>query len=90
MGREEWKKKLLESDVEDLFSFSIPQFALPEKARLFKSLTCEICNEELLNTRCACRTGKRFALTVLNRMTVVVDEPACRGSRQTKRKGRFK
>jgi formylmethanofuran dehydrogenase subunit E len=62
MGREEWKKKLLESDVEDLFSFSIPQFALPEKARLFKSLTCEICNEGAPEHKMRLQDGKTVCL----------------------------
>ncbi|QSX08796.1 TraR/DksA C4-type zinc finger protein [Alkalibacter rhizosphaerae] len=45
MDRESWRKYILEAPEEDVFSVSQPMYDLPEKARLFKTMYCEICGE---------------------------------------------
>ena len=45
MEREEWKRYLLDSNVDEIFSFSEPKSDIPEKARLFSTLVCEKCGE---------------------------------------------
>ncbi|MPN22296.1 hypothetical protein SDC9_169679 [bioreactor metagenome] len=38
-------KALLCADLADLFDFSEPKFEVPEKARLFRTVVCELCGE---------------------------------------------
>lgn len=45
MERLEWQKYLLNAPVDEIFSFSEPKFELPEKARIFNTISCEICDE---------------------------------------------
>lgn len=45
MDRAQWKSYLLEAPLEAVFSFSEPQYCLPEEARIFKTLECELCGE---------------------------------------------
>ncbi len=45
MDRAQWKEYLLNSSVDEIFYFSEPEFELPEKARLFNTIVCEICGE---------------------------------------------
>ncbi|MHB1152830.1 MAG: FmdE family protein [Eubacteriales bacterium] len=45
MDRTQWKEFLLNSPVDEIFTFSEPKFELPDKARLFNTVICEICGE---------------------------------------------
>ncbi|AKG53227.1 hypothetical protein DGWBC_0548 [Dehalogenimonas sp. WBC-2] len=45
MDRTQWKEYLLRAPIDEIFSFSEPKIGLPEKARLFQTLVCEICGE---------------------------------------------
>jgi formylmethanofuran dehydrogenase subunit E len=45
MEREEMKKYLLNAPVDEIFTFSEPKYGLPERARLFQTVVCEICGE---------------------------------------------
>ena len=45
LEREQWKKYLLAASTDELFSFSKPLFLLPERAKIFISVYCEICGE---------------------------------------------
>lgn len=45
MGRDEWQAKLLALPLEEVFSFSEPGFELPEKARIFNTVICDVCGE---------------------------------------------
>ncbi len=42
---EQWQKYLLEAPAEEAFFIKEPEFELPEYARLFSSVICEICGE---------------------------------------------
>jgi formylmethanofuran dehydrogenase subunit E len=43
--RTEWKEYLLNAPVDEIFTFSEPAFELPERARLFNTVVCQICGE---------------------------------------------
>ena len=45
MDRIQWRKYLLDAPVDEIFTFSEPKFELPEEAKLFKTVVCEICGE---------------------------------------------
>lgn len=45
MSREERQSYILNASIEELFDFKVPLFQLPEKARIFETIYCEICNE---------------------------------------------
>ncbi len=45
MSREDWQRYLLEAPAEQTFALSVPEFDLPEQARLFTSVVCESCGE---------------------------------------------
>lgn len=45
MDRAQWKEYLLNAPVDEIFTFSEPEFELPERARLFNTIVCEICGE---------------------------------------------
>lgn len=44
-------KRIMESDVEDVFEFKAPDGSVPKKARILASLTCEGCGEPVMETR---------------------------------------
>lgn len=45
MDQTQWKEYLLNAPVDEIFTFSEPRLALPEKAKLFQTVICEICGE---------------------------------------------
>ena len=45
MERDQWKEYLLSSEVDKIFTFSQPKFKIPEVARIFTTVICEICGE---------------------------------------------
>lgn len=45
MDRTQWKEYLLNSPVDEIFTFSKPKFDLPERAQIFNTIVCEICGE---------------------------------------------
>ncbi|MGI5979202.1 MAG: FmdE family protein [Oscillospiraceae bacterium] len=46
LPREEWMNWILEQPAEELFTFSEAREALPERARIFRSVKCEFCGEK--------------------------------------------
>jgi formylmethanofuran dehydrogenase subunit E len=44
-------KRIMESDLGEVFEFKAPESAVPKKARIFASLTCESCGEPVMETR---------------------------------------
>lgn len=44
-------KKIMESDLNDLFEIKEPDGPLPEKARILASLVCETCREAVMESR---------------------------------------
>ncbi|MGE4484876.1 MAG: FmdE family protein [Oscillospiraceae bacterium] len=45
MDRNQWKKYLLDAPVDEIFTFSEPKYELPERARLFRTVICDVCGE---------------------------------------------
>jgi len=62
MTREERKIYLLETPIDELFEFKKPQFELPEIARIFRSVICEICGESTAEHRVRIMDGKMVCL----------------------------
>jgi formylmethanofuran dehydrogenase subunit E len=44
-------RRIMESDLPDVFEFKAPESPVPKKARILASLTCESCGEPVMETR---------------------------------------
>jgi formylmethanofuran dehydrogenase subunit E len=44
-------KRIMDSDMADVFDFKAPESQVPKKARILASLTCESCGEPVMETR---------------------------------------
>lgn len=62
MTREEKKLYLLEAPIGELFEFKRPNFELPERARIFRSIMCESCGELTAEHRIRIMEGKMLCL----------------------------
>lgn len=60
--REEQTQWLLESPVDEIFTFSEPNFELPEKARLFETVICEECGEGAPEHKIRLQEGQKVCL----------------------------
>lgn len=58
MERAEWQEYLLNAPVDEIFSFSEPKFDLPEKAKIFQTIICEICGEGAPEHKMRLQDGK--------------------------------
>ncbi len=59
MDRAQWQEYLLNAPLDEIFNFSKPKFELPEKARLFNTVVCEICGEGAPEHKMHLQDGKR-------------------------------
>lgn len=62
MDRVERQAYLLEAPVEELFDFSVPQFELPEKARIFNTIICDLCGEGSPEHKMHLQDGKKVCV----------------------------
>ncbi|MFD3155916.1 FmdE family protein [Haloimpatiens sp. FM7330] len=62
MDRKERMNYILNADIDDLFEFKKPNFQLPEKARLFNSVVCEVCGETAPEHKMRLMDGKKVCL----------------------------
>lgn len=62
MDRKERKEYVLNADIEDIFEFKKPKFNLPERARMFNSITCEVCGETAAEHKIRINEGKKVCL----------------------------
>ncbi len=60
--REQWLNLILNAPIEELFAFSKPHYALPEKARIFHTIPCEICGEGAPEHKMRLQDGKTVCL----------------------------
>lgn len=61
-SREAKQKFILEAPIEEVFDIKIPEYELPESARLFDSVTCEICGESTAEPYIRIENGKKVCL----------------------------
>ncbi len=66
LDRDEWKEYLLSAPVDDIFSFSEPGYDLPENARIFTTLICDICGEGAPEHKMHLQEGKTVCLDCFN------------------------
>ncbi|MTI66155.1 MAG: formylmethanofuran dehydrogenase [Firmicutes bacterium] len=62
MDREKRQELILNSNIEDIFEFKKPKFKLPEKARIFNTIKCEVCNEGAPEHKIRLMDGKKVCL----------------------------
>ncbi len=58
-SREEQQAFFLNGPAEEIFTFSVPAFPVPEKARLFATITCEVCGEGAPEHKMRLENGKK-------------------------------
>lgn len=62
MSREERQEFILKAPFEDIFVTGEPSFDVPEKARLFSTIKCEICGEGAPEHKVRFMDGKKVCL----------------------------
>ena len=62
MSREERQAFFLNGPADEIFTFTEPNFSLPEKARLFTTLVCELCGEGAPEHKMRLEGGKKVCL----------------------------
>ncbi len=62
MSRPERQAYILNAPVEDIFNIGEPKFDLPETARLFTTIACEICGEGAPEHKMRLQEGKKVCL----------------------------
>ncbi len=67
MDRKQCQQYILNADVEELFAFSIPDFDVPEKARLFSTVRCESCGEGAPEHKIRLSGGKKVCLDCIDK-----------------------
>lgn len=62
MDRSQRQEFILNSSIDALFNVSKPTFELPEKARLFTTIECEVCGEGAPEHKIRINDGKKVCL----------------------------
>ena len=62
LSREERKQQIYTAPLEELFSVTVPKEPLPEKARIFTTLTCACCGEGVAEHMARLQDGKVVCL----------------------------
>lgn len=62
MTREERQRQILEAPVEELFTTTEVKYPLPEQARIFKTVTCDLCGEGMAEHMARLQDGKVVCL----------------------------
>jgi formylmethanofuran dehydrogenase subunit E len=58
MDRAAWQAYLLKADTDDLFDLSEPKFDVPERARVFRTVVCDVCKEGAAERAMRLKDGK--------------------------------
>lgn len=70
MDREQKQNFILnEPDVHKIFDFKTPNFELPEAARIFQSVICEVCGEKTAEPMIRLEDGKKCCLDCVSPYT---------------------
>lgn len=62
MERKQRQEYILNAPLDDVFTFGIPGFELPGKARLFTTVVCESCGEGATEHKIRIQDGKKVCL----------------------------
>lgn len=62
MDRKQRQEYILNAPIDEIFDFKKPMFEIPEKARLFETITCEICGEGAPEHKIRISEGKKVCL----------------------------
>ncbi|AOY76220.1 FmdE family protein [Clostridium formicaceticum] len=62
MERDERQAYLLNAPIEEIFEFKIPNFELPERARIFTTIVCESCGEGAPEHKIRLMEGQKVCL----------------------------
>ncbi len=62
MSRPERQAFILSAPVEEVFTIGVPKYDPPEKARLFTTVTCEVCGEGAPEHKMRLQEGKKVCL----------------------------
>lgn len=62
LSREERQRRILQAPLTELFTATEVKYPLPEKARIFKTLTCELCGEGMAEHTARLQDGKTVCL----------------------------
>lgn len=62
MSRAERQRWILEAPLEELFTTTEVKYPLPEQARIFKTVTCELCGEGMAEHMARLQDGKVVCL----------------------------
>lgn len=66
MDRTQRQEYLLNAPVDEIFTFSEPEFELPERARLFNTVVCAICGEGAPEHKMHLQEGKAVCADCFN------------------------
>ncbi|AFA47844.1 FmdE family protein [Acetobacterium woodii] len=67
MGRDEMEAYILtEPDANKIFEFKTPDYELPERARIFQSVICEVCGEKTAEPMIRLENGKKVCIDCSN------------------------
>ena len=69
MEKEEYYQYLLECPVEEVFDYKETQVQLPERARIFRNVICEICGEDAPEHRMRLQDGKKVCMDCFKEYT---------------------
>ncbi len=58
MERDKWKEYILHAPIDEVFDFSEPKFTLPERARIFQTVVCDLCGEGAPDHKMHIQEGK--------------------------------
>ena len=62
LSREDRIRQILESPLEEFFTTTAVQYPLPETARIFKTLTCDLCGEGMAEQTARLQDGRVVCL----------------------------
>lgn len=62
MTRDERQDYILHASIDELFSFGKPSFEIPEMAKIFNTILCEVCGEGAAENKIRMNEGKKVCL----------------------------
>lgn len=66
--RQEYIARIMNASLDELFLISIPDVKIPQRARLHKSIPCDLCGEGVMEPRLIDLDGKKFCKDCAERL----------------------